>query len=156
MKNRQELAPEAVPSRSARPVDGRYNCHVMAHDLVCWRCGTALAALSLPLRRLEECPACRAELHVCRMCVSWDPRIAKKCREDDAEEVKSKDQANFCDFFRPRAGAFDSAAAAAERKAKDHLATLFGGPAGGGPADPATGAAESLFGGKGPDDRADG
>ena len=99
----------------------------MAHDLVCWRCGTSLAALSLPLRRLEECPACRAELHVCRMCVSYDPRIAKKCREDDAEEVKSKDQANFCDFFRPRAGAFDSAAAAAEQKAKDHLAHCLAG-----------------------------
>ena len=26
----------------------------MAHDLVCWKCGASLAALSLPLRRLEE------------------------------------------------------------------------------------------------------
>ena len=36
----------------------------MAHDLVCWKCGASLAALTLPLRRLEECPACHAELHV--------------------------------------------------------------------------------------------
>jgi hypothetical protein len=125
----------------------------MAHDLVCWRCGDSLAALSLPLRRLEECPGCRAELHVCRMCVSYDPRIAKKCREDDAEEVKVKDQANFCDFFRPRAGAFDSAAAAAEKKAKESLAALFGGPAGASPSDPAATPADSLFGGKTTDGR---
>jgi hypothetical protein len=61
------------------------------------------------------------------MCTSYDPRVAKKCREDDAEEVKAKEQANFCDYFRPRPGAFDSAQAAAEQRAKDQLADLFGG-----------------------------
>src|SRR5437764_1378590 len=35
----------------------------MAHDLVCWKCGAPLAELTLPLRRLEECPQCHAELH---------------------------------------------------------------------------------------------
>ena len=52
----------------------------MAHDLVCWKCGASLAALSLPLRRLEECPACRAELHVCRMCRLLDPQAYQQCR----------------------------------------------------------------------------
>jgi ribosomal protein L40E len=99
----------------------------MAHDLVCWRCGGSLAALALPLRRLEECPACRAELHVCRMCRAYDPHMAKKCREDDAEEVKGKETANFCDYFRPRPGAFDTALAAAEERARNQLAGLFGG-----------------------------
>lgn len=119
----------------------------MAHELVCWRCGAALAALSLPLRRLDECPGCRAELHVCRMCVAWDPGVAKKCREDDAEEVKAKEQANFCDYFRPRPAAFDSALAAAGQRARSQLDALFGTPRPGevpdgrGPA-----AAESLFG----------
>lgn len=116
----------------------------MAHDLVCWRCGASLAALTLPLRRLEECPGCRAELHVCRMCVAWDPLVAKKCREEDAEEVKAKDQANFCDFFRPRPGAFDSAGAQAERQAKDQLSALFGGSGSSGSAAPAS-AADDLF-----------
>jgi hypothetical protein len=100
----------------------------MTHDLVCWRCGASLAALSLPLRRLDECPMCRAELHVCRMCRSYDPRVAKKCREDDAEEVRGKEQANFCDYFRPRPEAFDPALGEAERKARDQLSGLFSGP----------------------------
>lgn len=104
----------------------------MSHDLVCWRCAASLAALSLPLRRLEECPACRAQLHVCRMCRSWDPHIQRKCRQEDAEEVRNKEQANFCDYFQPRPGAWDAAGAAAEAAARDRLADLFGGNGGNG------------------------
>jgi hypothetical protein len=60
------------------------------------------------------------------MCESYDPRLAKKCRQEDAEEVRGKETANFCDYFRPRPRAFDSAVAAAEQKARDQLAGLFG------------------------------
>ena len=115
----------------------------MPEEFICWRCGASLVALSLPLRRLEECAACRAELHVCRMCVSYDPRVAKKCREDDAEEVKEKEQANFCDYFRPRSGAFDSAQAVAEQKARLELAALFGGSSGKSATDEPKNAAET-------------
>ena len=74
----------------------------MAHDLVCWKCGADLAALTLPLSRRDECPRCRAELHVCRLCVDYDEELAKHCREPTAEEVSDKTGANFCDFFKPR------------------------------------------------------
>src|SRR5271168_771149 len=70
--------------------------------LVCWRCGASLSALSLPLRRLDVCKACNAELHVCKMCVEYDTSYAKHCKEPTAEEVRKKDEANFCDHFRPR------------------------------------------------------
>ncbi len=60
------------------------------------------------------------------MCQSYDPRLTKKCREDDAEEVKAKETANFCDYFRPRPGAFDAELAATEQKARDQFANLFG------------------------------
>ena len=62
----------------------------MPNDLSCWKCGAALAALSLPLRRLDVCPQCRAELHVCKLCVDHDTRVAKHCREPTAEEVRDK------------------------------------------------------------------
>jgi hypothetical protein len=101
----------------------------MSHGLVCWHCGASLEAISLPLRRREECPACRAELHVCRMCQSWDRGIARQCRQDDAEEVRNREQANFCDWFKPRPQAFDTAAAAAAQQAQDQLGALFGAPA---------------------------
>lgn len=92
--------------------------------------------LSLPLRRREECPSCRAELHVCRMCEFWDPHVTRKCRQDDAEEIRAKEQANFCDYFRPRSGAFDQALASAGQRAREDLAALFSGKAEDQAADP--------------------
>ena len=100
------------------------------NTLVCWKCGASLAALTLPLRRLEECKACHAELHVCRMCVDYDTSVAKSCREPIAEEVKDKEYANFCDYFKPRPDAYRPRDQAAELKSRAALDTLFGGQAG--------------------------
>ena len=98
----------------------------MAHGLTCWKCGASLAALTLPLRRLEECPGCRAELHVCRMCVEYDTAVATHCREPTAEEVREKTRANFCDHFRPRPGAYTAPDSAAIDRAREELEKLFG------------------------------
>lgn len=121
----------------------------MTDTLSCWRCGASLAQLSLPLPRLDECPDCGNYLHVCRMCRWFDPNVAKSCREDDAEEVKEKERANFCDYFAPWAGAYDVAAGATEQRARGQLDALFGDTAE--QADAAGAAdsrqeAESLFG----------
>lgn len=102
----------------------RYSA-AMAHELVCWKCGASLADLTLPLRRLEECPQCRAQLHVCRMCREYDTRVTGACREQGAEEVRNKEGANFCDFFRPRPGAYAGNSAAADQ-ALSELSKLFG------------------------------
>ena len=92
---------------------------------VCWRCGADLAELTPPLSRNDECPSCRSQLHVCRMCCYYDPRVTKACREDDAEEVRDKDRANFCDYFRLAADAFDAQLAAADKEAAANLNALF-------------------------------
>ena len=97
----------------------------MAHDLVCWKCGASLAELTLPLRRLEECLQCHAELHVCRMCEWYSIAVAKHCREPVAEEVKDKERANFCDYFKPRSNAYQSPNTEAS-KARSDLDALFG------------------------------
>ena len=107
------------------------------NTLVCWKCGASLAALTLPLRRLEECKACGAELHVCRMCVDYDTAVAKSCREPIAEEVKEKERANFCDYFKPRPDAYRPRDETEERKSRAALDTLFGTQAGTAPS-PAT------------------
>src|SRR5512134_2407789 len=98
----------------------------MSHALRCWKCGASLAELTLPLRRLEECRACGAEQHVCRMCEFYDTRVAKSCREPIAEEVKDKQRANFCDYFRPSEAAYLPDDASAAAKAKAELDALFG------------------------------
>jgi hypothetical protein len=96
-------------------------------SLVCWKCGASLADLSLPLRRLEECRECHAELHVCKMCEWYSLSVAKHCRETVAEEVKDKERANFCDYFKPRPDAYTTGDIDAATKAQAELDALFGG-----------------------------
>jgi hypothetical protein len=93
----------------------------MTEALVCWKCGASLAELSLPLLRTEECRACRAELHVCRMCRFYDTSKAKSCSEPVADEVRDKERANFCGYlqvtggrYKPRDGASNQARVALE------------------------------------------
>lgn len=121
-------------------------------SLVCWKCGTSIADLSLPLRRLDECKKCGAELHACKLCEFYSLAVAKHCRETVAEEVKDKERANFCDYFKPRPGAYTNVQQHAASKAKADLDALFGGakPASAEPsaADKARAELEKLFGKK--------
>ena len=96
-------------------------------NLVCWKCGTSLAGLPLPLSRLAECPKCRAYLHACRMCQFFDPRLTGQCREERAEEVRDKEHANFCDWFKPRSNAHRPPGEGKTQAAKAKLDNLFGG-----------------------------
>lgn len=98
----------------------------MDHGLKCWKCGASLADYTLPLRRLEECRACHAELHVCRMCEFYDVSKAKHCAEPVAEEVKDKTAANFCDYFRPTPTAYRPGQQSAADRARAELEALFG------------------------------
>jgi hypothetical protein len=89
-------------------------------ELDCWRCRANLKAVPLPYGRRAECPACRAELHVCRMCRHYAPGKAKQCMEPMADEVKDKTRANFCEWFQPRSSPVE-AAANTNRSALDDL-----------------------------------
>jgi hypothetical protein len=98
----------------------------MAHDIGCWKCGATLAHLSLPFGRIERCRQCGADLHACKLCLEYDPRVADQCREPTAEEVRDKERANFCDHYKPRAGAYQPAATSASDAARVALEKLFG------------------------------
>ncbi len=98
----------------------------MSVDFVCWKCGFSVDARMLSYRRLEQCGACEAELHVCRMCAYFSPRLPGGCSEDRAEEVMNKERANFCDYFTPRRDAFAPHDGASGRRAKADLEALFG------------------------------
>ena len=97
----------------------------MSHTICCYRCGESLAALSLPLSRQDECPACGNYLHVCKMCTHFDPAVPRQCREDGAEDVTEKERLNFCDWFTPNESAFDSGRKEEADQAKAALDALF-------------------------------
>ena len=101
----------------------------MNDDLVCWRCGTALSDLPVPLARLAECGNCRTELHVCRMCAYYDTSVAKSCREPVADEVNDKERANFCGYFTARPRAYAPGNERPAGAAQAALDALFGAPA---------------------------
>lgn len=93
-------------------------------SIACYYCGSSIRA-ERP-GRLDECANCGKYLHACRMCSFYDPKeTSKQCREDDAEQVNDKQAANFCDYFRLRAGAFDAAAKRANDAARSQLDALF-------------------------------
>ena len=94
--------------------------------LQCWKCGAALKEMRKPYSRYEECSACKADLHVCLMCKNYEPALSDGCREDPADFVPEKDKANFCDYFKPRPGAFQPKDDSQAREARARLAELFG------------------------------
>lgn len=96
-------------------------------ELSCWKCGSALNGVPMPLSRLSECLLCHAELHVCRMCRFYDPKLRQGCREDRAEHVQEKLRANFCEFFQPKPDAYEAVDDAPAQAARARLDALFAG-----------------------------
>jgi hypothetical protein len=94
--------------------------------LHCHRCGSPLDALTLPLSRLDTCPSCNVELHVCRMCRHFAPAKPDACDEDEAPEVRNKTVANFCDWFEPDPDAWDGRENRLDVRARAQLDALFG------------------------------
>ena len=117
----------------------------MSNELVCWKCGASLEDLPQPLGRRAECPACGAELHVCRLCRHYDTAKAKQCRELAADEIKNKTRANFCEWFQARAVAYAGSTSSASG-GRSALEDLFGGPAARDPVADAKSELDKLFG----------
>ncbi|MGH9452486.1 MAG: hypothetical protein ACRD2O_00775 [Terriglobia bacterium] len=47
----------------------------------------------------EACPRCGSDLHCCRNCRFFDPGKNNQCSEPQAEWVRDKEAANYCDYF---------------------------------------------------------
>lgn len=118
----------------------------MAESIDCFRCGASLAALTLPISRRDHCPECSAAVHVCRMCSNYARDAIGQCVEEDAEEVLDKESSNYCEWFKPRANAFDAADRKKKEQAAAELDALFGEAAVGSESpDGAAAEAEKLF-----------
>jgi len=59
------------------------------------------------------------------MCTSFDVRVPRQCREDDAEDVTEKARLNFCDWFVASESAFDGKSKADEDQAISAAEALF-------------------------------
>lgn len=95
-------------------------------SLVCWHCGIHLADIPQPIGRTAQCPQCRRDLHVCRMCRHYDRRYTSACSHLFADKVKEKDRVNFCSHFRARHLAYDPGEDRVIEASRAGLESLFG------------------------------
>ncbi|MGC2063451.1 MAG: hypothetical protein WA610_10775 [Thermodesulfovibrionales bacterium] len=58
--------------------------------------------------RKAICPKCGGDLHICLNCRFYSEKAHNKCLEPKAEFQRSRDKANFCDFFSFSEGAAQS------------------------------------------------
>ena len=68
----------------------------------CWKCAQLIDLP--PASRVgsrDTCPRCDRDLHSCRNCNFYDPSKHNQCSEPQAEWVRDKEAANYCDFYRP-------------------------------------------------------
>lgn len=72
----------------------------------CWNCGATLTALEYG--RGDSCTSCGRDTRACKGCFFFDPGSNNQCRENQADRVVDKERANFCDYFRPKAGSGSS------------------------------------------------
>lgn len=95
-------------------------------ELRCWKCGADLESVPRPFSRFAECPACKTELHVCRMCTHYDLRYVGQCSHDFADKVLEKEKSNFCGHFKPSPWAFEGSGDPGKENAQQELQSLFG------------------------------
>lgn len=69
----------------------------------CWKCGEPIEVASgEKVSRGDECARCGADVRCCRNCEFYNPSKHNQCTETQAEWVRDKEAANYCDYFRPR------------------------------------------------------
>ena len=76
-------------------------------SLTCWNCGENIDHLPKPITRHNNCPKCFESLHCCMLCKHYRVNDSTQCDNDRAEPPVNKENANFCEFFGVRFGAYD-------------------------------------------------
>lgn len=65
---------------------------------ICFKCNNLLNVEVISFR--DECPFCGADLHVCLNCKYYDTSKHNSCSEPQADYVREKDRANYCEYFK--------------------------------------------------------
>jgi len=65
---------------------------------ICARCGREVTVDRFFTRK-SVCPKCNADLHICLNCRFYSATSHNKCLEPKAEFQRSRDRANYCDYF---------------------------------------------------------
>ena len=75
--------------------------------------------------RKALCPHCKGDLHICLNCRFYAETAHNKCLEPKAEFQRSRDKANFCDYFSFREGKGPTASVSEREDARKKFEDLF-------------------------------
>ncbi len=89
----------------------------VAHRWPTWPCPSVASSAARPATRTCTCASCAG---------SSTAPIRSNAASPTVEEVRDKEHANFCDHYKPVAGAFKGGSSAAADAAKSELEKLFG------------------------------
>lgn len=105
-RDRPDTAPPRAPrepgaprARSIPPEAPRTPRLMASHEVV--RCRACATLVSSPIAADSTCPKCRAALHSCVQCASFDPGARFQCLQPVAAAISPKDTANDCAWFSP-------------------------------------------------------
>ncbi|MBI5100764.1 MAG: hypothetical protein HZB33_02845 [Nitrospirae bacterium] len=65
---------------------------------ICALCGKDIETEKF-ITRKTSCPKCGGDLHICLNCRFYCETSHNKCLEPKAEFQRTRDKANFCDYF---------------------------------------------------------
>ena len=92
--------------------------------MVCYFCGQKLDMGGV-VGRHEICPQCHRDVRCCLNCSFYDPGAHNQCREPQSEEIRERDQSNFCEFFAVNEAESPTVNEDSVQKAQDELDRLF-------------------------------
>jgi hypothetical protein len=93
----------------------------------CWKCGAEVEiAASARVLRTDSCPNCDQDLHVCLNCRHYNPSAHNQCVEPQAEWVRDKEKANYCDYFEPAKISSSTQRGKSSHDARSAFDKLFG------------------------------
>jgi len=73
----------------------------MLNTIICWHCKNEVEVPD-KITRQTLCPECDNPLKCCFNCRFYDKDSYHQCTEPQAEWVRYKEKANFCEYFQPR------------------------------------------------------
>jgi hypothetical protein len=99
----EDKARGPTPEQKPKPRDreGPRSPKMMAfgEKVKCAACGATVPAT---IGFDSTCLKCKADLHTCRLCVSFDPGARFECRKPITARIANKGARNTCELFAPR------------------------------------------------------
>ncbi|HXT63588.1 MAG TPA: hypothetical protein VN696_11190 [Pyrinomonadaceae bacterium] len=118
----REQRPKQQPPKADR--EGPRSPRMMAYGekVKCAACG---AVVPTNVSSDSTCPNCKADLHTCRACISFDPGSRFECRKPITARIVNKGGRNECELFAARTVIERETSSGKPTDARQAFANLF-------------------------------